>query len=591
MRKTKDLLKGISQLRKSICNYGLNLISVCVLVVVIILSGCEKAFIDLSSPDASLTAAGIEEILPANFAESVEINPVIGVVFNPGTDLSQVASYSMTLKNGDIDIPGKVAISGNLAMFTYSDNLKPDSEYTATIRNTGKGGSGQGESWEYSWKFKTGKDHKDHSLSVVSVNPANKTTNIPVTTSPAITVNKEVKSWMKNLISVVIKTGTIPVEGTLAFAGKVITFNPLVNLVPGTVFSCEFIYGIQGQNSDNQDGDDENENDEDDDDDKSSFGNSYSWSFTTAGSENPGNNSNTDNTQPTIISVNPVSNSVSVAVNSIVTATFSEAMNSATITSATFGLKQGNTSVTGTVTYSGNVATFTPSTSLANGIPYTATVTTGVKDEAGNALGVNYTWSFTTAALVDVTPPKVLSVTPVSNATSVAVNSKVTVTFDEAMNSSTITSATFGLKQGTTTISGTVTYSGNVVTFTPSAAMTGGAVYTATVTTGVKDEAGNALAASYTWSFTTIAVAAGLSFAGDVIPVLALCNNCHKHGWTTSAVASTYYTNLVNGGYVNSTDYTQAKIYVMLNGGHAASISAADKNKILNWMSEGSKNN
>jgi hypothetical protein len=579
-------------LRKSICNYGLNLISVCVLVVVIILSGCEKASIDLSSPDASLTAASIEEILPANFAESVEINPVIGVVFKPGTDLSQAASYSMTLKNGNVDIPGKVTISGNLAMFTYSDNLTPVSEYIATIRNTGKGGSGQGESWEYSWKFKTGKDRKDNSLSVVSVNPADKTTNVPVTTSPIITVNKEVKSWMKNLISVVIKTGSIPVEGTLAFAGKDITFDPSVNLVSGTVYSCEFFYGIQGQNSNNHDGeDDDNDNDEDDDNDKSNFGKSYSWNFTTSGSDIAVNNNNTDNTPPTIISVNPLSNSVSVAVNSIVTATFSEAINSNTVTSATFGLKQGTTSISGTVTYSGNVATFTPSTSLANGIPYTATVTTGVKDAAGNALGVNYTWSFTTAALVDVTPPNVLSVTPASNATSVSVNSKVTVTFNEAMNSATVTSATFGLKQGTTVISGTVTYSGNVATFSPSAAMTGGAVYTATVTTGVMDEAGNALAASYTWSFTTIAVTAGLSFAGDVIPVLALCNNCHKHGWTTSAVASTYYTNLVNGGYVNSTDYTQAKIYVMLNGGHAASISAADKNKILNWMSEGSKNN
>jgi hypothetical protein len=484
MRKMKNHESGISLLRKRICNYGVNLISVCVLVVVIMLSGCTKYAIDMSSPEEDLVAAGIEEILPANFAESVEINPVIGVVFKPGTDPSKLASYSLTLNNGDVDIPGKVTVSGNLAMFTYRDNLNPVSEYIATIRSAGKGGSGEGESWEYSWKFKTGKDRKDNSLSVVSVNPANKTTNVSVTTSPTITVNKEVKSWMKNLISVVIKTGTIPVEGTLAFAGKDITFDPSMNLVAGTVYSCEFFYGIQGQNNDNHDGDDDNENDDDDDDDKSNFGNSYSWSFTTAGSENTGNNSNTDNTPPTIISVNPVSNSVSVAVNSSVTATFNEAMNSATITSATFGLKQGTTSISGTVTYSGNVATFTPSTSLANGIPYTATVSTGVKDEAGNAL-----------------------------------------------------------------------------------------------------------TSSYTWSFTTLTVAAGLTFAGNVIPVLTLCNNCHKHGWATSSVASTYYTNLVNGGYVNPTDHTQAKIYVMLNGGHAASISAADKNKILTWMSEGSKNN
>ncbi len=115
--------------------------------------------------------------------------------------------------------------------------------------------------------------------------------------------------------------------------------------------------------------------------------------------------------------------------------------------------------------------------------------------------------------------------------------------------------------------------------------------YTATVTTGVKDVAGNTLTTAYTWSFTTVAVVTALSFANDVIPVLAPCNDCHNHNWTISSTASTYYTNLVNGGYVNAAAYTSSKIYDMLSSGHAGSISTTDKNKILNWMKEGSKNN
>jgi hypothetical protein len=218
-------------------------------------------------------------------------------------------------------------------------------------------------------------------------------------------------------------------------------------------------------------------------------------------------------------------------------------------------------------------------------------VTTAVKTR--QVPSANYTWSFTTAAPVvtDATPPTVQSVTPGVNAASVAVNSKVTVSFSEAMNSSTITTASINLKQGNTVIAGAVSYSANVATFTPSAALTGGTVYTATVTTAVKDAAGNALAATYTWNFTTVTVATALSFANDVIPVLTQCNNCHKHGWTTSTTASIYYTNLVNGGYVNPTNYTSCKIYNMLTSGHASSISTTDKNKILNWMTEGSKNN
>jgi len=50
----------------------------------------------------------------------------------------------------------------------------------------------------------------------------------------------------------------------------------------------------------------------------------------------------------------------------------------------------------------------------------------------------------------DTTAPTVLSVVPADNATSIAVNSNITATFSEAMDASTISAATFTLKQGTT---------------------------------------------------------------------------------------------------------------------------------------------
>jgi hypothetical protein len=63
-----------------------------------------------------------------------------------------------------------------------------------------------------------------------------------------------------------------------------------------------------------------------------------------------------------------------------------------------FKYSRPGTPVTGTVTYVGFLATFTPTANLAASTLYTATVTTGVKDLAGNALAVDYTWSFTTSA-------------------------------------------------------------------------------------------------------------------------------------------------------------------------------------------------
>ncbi len=102
-----------------------------------------------------------------------------------------------------------------------------------------------------------------------------------------------------------------------------------------------------------------------------------------------------------------------------------------------------------------------PIAALAGSTVYSATVTTAAKDAAGNALAANYTWSFTTASttVVDVTPPTVKSVVPAVNGTSVATNSKVSVTFSEAMNSATITTTgTFTLKQGNTAVGGTVAF-------------------------------------------------------------------------------------------------------------------------------------
>jgi len=60
-------------------------------------------------------------------------------------------------------------------------------------------------------------------------------------------------------------------------------------------------------------------------------------------------------------------------------------------------VEQGTTPVSGTVSYAGLTATFDPASNLASNTTYTATITTGVKDLAGNAMRKDFVWSFTTA--------------------------------------------------------------------------------------------------------------------------------------------------------------------------------------------------
>src|SRR6202048_4984830 len=112
---------------------------------------------------------------------------------------------------------------------------------------------------------------------------------------------------------------------------------------------------------------------------------------------------------PTVTSVTLPNGSTLVCPNTaVITATFSKAMNPATITTATFTVTSSAGSVSGQVTYAAatNIATFTPFTppGLAPSTTFTATITTGVQDTFGNALAANFVWTFTTSPVCP-TPP------------------------------------------------------------------------------------------------------------------------------------------------------------------------------------------
>ncbi len=121
-----------------------------------------------------------------------------------------------------------------------------------------------------------------------------------------------------------------------------------------------------------------------------------------------------DNTPPTVTSTDPLEGQTEVAVSTTINATFSEEMDATSIDTSTFLLHDGVTYVTGTVTYDSpsTTATFSPSAALATDTTYTATVTTGVKDVAGNSMVSDKVWSFTT--IDTIAPVTTLTTDPLS---------------------------------------------------------------------------------------------------------------------------------------------------------------------------------
>jgi YVTN family beta-propeller protein len=110
-----------------------------------------------------------------------------------------------------------------------------------------------------------------------------------------------------------------------------------------------------------------------------------------------------DQTPPEVDSKNPDGGATGVPLNSVITATFSEAVVPASVNSSTFTLTTGGGSISGQVDYNPGTltATFTPTVDLTPSTQHTATITTDVEDLAGIQMALPASWSFTTL----VVPP------------------------------------------------------------------------------------------------------------------------------------------------------------------------------------------
>jgi hypothetical protein len=104
----------------------------------------------------------------------------------------------------------------------------------------------------------------------------------------------------------------------------------------------------------------------------------------------------------------------------------------------------------------------------------------------------------------DANAPGVLAVSPADGATHVPINSVVTVTFSKAMDANTVDTRSFTVQGVTGVVSLNAEHT--VATFTPTGLLTKNTLYTATITSAVKDLSGNALVSSKVWTFTTVAV-------------------------------------------------------------------------------------
>nr|WP_315255657.1 Ig-like domain-containing protein [uncultured Flavobacterium sp.] len=303
---------------------------------------------------------------------------------------------------------------------------------------------------------------------VASTIPASNAVNVPVGQTITATFNEEMDPSSINSTTFTV-VGTAPVAGTVTYDGTTASFKPTLPLAENTTYTARITTKA-----------------------KDLMGNflqvEYVWAFSTG-----------TILRPVVITTDPIDNAVAVMFDKTISATFNMAMNPSTLNATTFKVNQGLNPVAGTISYTGTTVSFVPTNPLLANRIYTVTITKDAKNSLDAAMAADYTWTFTTDVV-----PTVTDTDPNNNAMGVALNQTVTADFSTIMDAATINTSTFTLKQGTTTIPGTVSYSGTTASFNPTNSLVLGMVYTATITNGAKNAAGTSLASNYVWQFTTM---------------------------------------------------------------------------------------
>lgn len=303
---------------------------------------------------------------------------------------------------------------------------------------------------------------------VESTTPLSNALDVPLGQVITATFNEEMDPSSITSTSFTV-VGAAPIAGTVTYTGTTASFTPTLPLAENTTYTARITTKA-----------------------KDLMGNflqvEYVWAFSTG-----------TLLRPVVIMTDPITNTIAVSLNKTISATFNMVMNPSTLNSTTFKVNQGVNVVEGAISYIGSTVSFVPTNPLLANKIYTVTITTGAENSLNTGMLADYSWTFTTDIV-----PTVTATDPINNAINVALNQTVTANFSTIMDGSTINTTTFTLKQGTTTIPGTVSYSGTTASFNPTNSLVIGKVYTATITNGAKNVAGTPLASDYVWKFTTI---------------------------------------------------------------------------------------
>jgi YD repeat-containing protein len=200
-----------------------------------------------------------------------------------------------------------------------------------------------------------------------------------------------------------------------------------------------------------------------------------------------------------------------VPLNAVVQLEVNEPVDPGTVNSTTFSVTNtSNIPVAGTYSVSadGHTITFVPSAPFAAGLQYNVnSLSGGITDLAGNGLSsaagsVIGNFNFTTGTTSSTNSPQVTAVSPANGATTIPINARAAVGFNEPIDAAKVGGITLTGPGGTVAVSQTASNGNQTITLIPVSPLAAGSLYTVNIT-GVQDLSGNVIASPMTTTFTT----------------------------------------------------------------------------------------
>ncbi|MCP4750946.1 MAG: Ig-like domain-containing protein [Proteobacteria bacterium] len=435
------------------------------------------------------TGTGIDDVSPAvtlthpGYGRTgISRNAPVYAVFTEPIDPTSLDSSSISLTENGSEVAGTVRAAGTTLIFTPDTELSAAVSCAAAVAASIKDMAGNSLDGQYSWDFTTGSGNDSTPPEVNWAIPFAGSDDVKLNAALVIGFSEFVDPASVNDDAIGLSSGGENVAGVTLAVGRNVLFLPASELTASTAYTLSISGTVRDP-----------------------VGNTLtaasSWGFTT--------DSTVDAVAPSVVDTFPANAANDVSSGQVLIVVFSENMDFRSVNANGFLLVKTDdgSEVMGSISPVGSTAVFDPLEPLSGTTQYSATLKTIIEDAAGNPLAADYSWSFTTGAIIDddTTAPTVVSKGPDDGEDDLATNASISIQFNEAVDPRTVTVKTFTLSASgdSTTIAGFVTATGRSAVFDPMSDLAANTEYTATVTTAIADAAGNNLEDNTSWSFTT----------------------------------------------------------------------------------------